>query len=109
MAFEDLEKAFDRMPLIVIWWVLRKLGVEKWIVQLVQGMYASAQSCVCVSKGYSEEFEVKVGVHQGSVLSLLLFIIAMRVLWSPGRTSMPMILLSPLNRSRNVSGASWLG
>ena len=36
-------------------------------------MYANAWSCVHVGKGYSEEFEVKVGVHQGSVLSLLLF------------------------------------
>ena len=32
MAFIDLEKAFDRVPLKVIWWVLRKLGVEEWIV-----------------------------------------------------------------------------
>ena len=28
MAFVDLEKAFDRVPLKVIWWALRKLGVE---------------------------------------------------------------------------------
>ena len=33
------------------------------------GMYANGQSCVCVGEGYSEEFEVRVGVHQGSVLS----------------------------------------
>ena len=39
MAFVDLEKAFDRVPRKVIWWALRKLGVEEWIVQLVQGMY----------------------------------------------------------------------
>ena len=38
-AFVDLEKAFDPMPQKVIWWVLRKLGVEEWIVRLVQGMY----------------------------------------------------------------------
>ena len=38
MAFVDLEKAFDRVPRKVIWWVLRKLGVEEWIVWLVQGM-----------------------------------------------------------------------
>ena len=37
MAFEDLEKAFDRVPQKVIWWALRKLGVEEWIVRLVQG------------------------------------------------------------------------
>ena len=77
MAFVDLEKASDRVPLKVIWWALRKLGVEEWIVQLVQGMYANARSRVRVGEGCSEEFEVKVGVHQGSVLRLLLFIIAL--------------------------------
>ena len=44
-------------------------------MRLVQGMYASQRSHVRVCDGYSEEFEVKVGVHQDSVLSLLLFII----------------------------------
>ena len=38
MAFVDLEKVFDRVPWKVIWWALRKLGVEEWIVRLVQGM-----------------------------------------------------------------------
>ena len=33
-----------------------------------------------MSEGYSEEFEVKVGVHQYSVLSLLLFIIVVEAL-----------------------------
>ena len=63
MAFVDLEKAFDRVPQNVIWWALRKLGVEEWIVRLVQGMYANARIRVRVAEGYSEEFEVKVGVH----------------------------------------------
>ena len=43
------------------------------------------------------------GVHQGLVLSLLLFIIVLEALsrlGSPGKTSMPMTLLSLLNRSR---------
>ena len=108
MALVDLEKAFDWVPRKVIWWALRKLGVEEWIVRLVQGMYANALSCVRVGEGYSEEFEVKVGVHQGSVLSPLLFIIVLEAL-SPERTSMPMTLLSSLNRLKNVSGGSWLG
>ena len=38
MAFVDLEKVFDHVPWKVIWWALRKLGVEEWIVRLVQGM-----------------------------------------------------------------------
>ena len=35
MAFIDLDKAFDWVPRKVIWWALRKLGVEEWIVRLV--------------------------------------------------------------------------
>ena len=59
MAFIDLEKAFDRVPRKVIWWALRKLGVDEWIVCLVQGMYSNARSRVRVGEGYSEEFEVR--------------------------------------------------
>ena len=80
MAFVDLEKVFDRVPHKIIWWALRKLGIEERIVRLVQGMYANARSRVRVGEGYSEEFEVKVGVHQGSVLSPLLFIIMLEAL-----------------------------
>ena len=92
MAFVDLEKAFDRVPRKVIWWVLRKLGVEEWIVQLVQGMYANARTRVRVGEGYSacsEEFEVKVGVYQGSVLSPLLFIIVLEALSREFRSGVP--------------------
>ena len=52
---------------------------------------------------------LKVSVHKGSVLSPLLFIIVLEALlreFRSGRTSMPMTLLSLLNRSRNVSGGS---
>ena len=39
-AFVDLEKAFDLVPRKVIWWAMRKLGVEEWLVKLVQAMYS---------------------------------------------------------------------
>ena len=35
MTFVDKEKAFDRVPRKVIWWALRKLGVDEWIMRLV--------------------------------------------------------------------------
>ena len=51
MAFVDLEKTFDRVPRKIIWWALRKLGVDEWIVRLVQGMYSNARSRVRVGEG----------------------------------------------------------
>ena len=80
MAFVHLEKAFYRVPRKVIWWALKKLGVEEWIVLLFQGMYANARNQVRVGEGFSKEFEVKVRVHQRSVLSPLLFIIVLEAL-----------------------------
>ena len=89
MAFVDLEKAFDCVPGKVIWWALRKLGVEEWIVRLVKGMYANMRSRVHVGEGFNKEFEVKVGVHQGSVLSPLLFIIVLEALSREFRAGVP--------------------
>ena len=89
MAFVDLEKAFDCVPRKVIWWALRKLGVEEWILWLVQGMYANARSRVRVGKGFSKGFEVKVGVHQGFVLSPLRFIIVLEALSLEFRAGVP--------------------
>ena len=58
-------------------------------MRLVKGMYANALSRVYVGEGYSEEFEVKVGVHQGSVLSPLLFIIVLEALSCEFRSGVP--------------------
>ena len=44
------------------------------------GMYENVRSCVRVCKGLRDEFEVKFDVHQGSVLSPLLFIIVIDAL-----------------------------
>ena len=49
-------------------------------MRLMQGIYANAWSRVHVGEGYCEEFEVMVGVHQGSVFSPLLFIIVLEAL-----------------------------
>ncbi|KAI8498339.1 hypothetical protein Bbelb_242830 [Branchiostoma belcheri] len=91
--FVDLEKAFDRVPRQVLWWAMRKLGVEEWVIRVVQAMYRHAASCVRVNGSYSSEFEVKVGVHQGSVLSPLLFIIVMEALSREFRTGCPWEML----------------
>ena len=83
-AFVDLEKVFDHVPRKVIWWAMRKLGIEEWIVRFVQAMYNNT---------YSDEFGVKVGVHQGSVLSPLLFVIVLEALSCEFRTGTPWELL----------------
>ena len=73
MVFIDMEKAFDRVPREVIWWALRRKGVSEKLVRGVQEMYKDVATAVRLDGQHSEYFPVEVGVHQGSVLSPLLF------------------------------------
>ena len=91
MAFVDLEKAFDRVPQEVVWWALSYLG--GWIVSVIKAMYEDASTKVRMNGRESKAFNVRVGVHQGSVLSPLLFIIVLEALSRVFREGLPMELL----------------
>ena len=80
MAFIDLEKAFDRIPREVIWWALRESGAEVGMISMIKSMYAGIMTAVKIGGRESGKFSVRVGVHQGSVLSPFLFIIVLEAL-----------------------------
>ena len=69
LGFIDLDKAFDTVPREMVMATLRWMGVPGAEVMMVEGT-----ASVVVGEGASEEFEVKIGLRQGSVLSPLLFI-----------------------------------
>ena len=59
----------------------------------MKATYENARSRVRINDTYSDEFEVKVGVHQGSVLSPLLFTIVLEALSWDIRVGCPWELL----------------
>ena len=85
MCFVDIEKAFDRVPRKVMEWTMRKKGLSEVMVRAVISLYDGAKTRVGVGSAYSEEFEVKVGVRQGSLLSPLLFAIVVDVVTENAR------------------------
>jgi len=66
-----------------------KLGVEEWLVSAVMSMYAGAKTVVRTVYGNSKGFEIKVGMHQGSALSPLLFVIVMEAISREFRVALP--------------------
>ena len=72
---------------------MRKLGVDEWIVRLMKVMYDGANSRLRLNDYFGERFEVTVDVHQGSILSPLLFAIVIEAL------SLSSVLLVALGNS----------
>ena len=88
-TFIDLEKAYDRVPREELVWCMRKKKVSEKYIRLVLDMYKDAETVVRSTAGTSEPFPVKVGLHQGSVLSPFLFNIIMDVLTEGVRKESP--------------------
>ena len=93
MVFVDLEKAYDRVPRDLIWWAMRKRSIPEGYLTVIQDMYRGTKIRVKTMCGRTEYFEVKVGLHQGSALSPLLFILIMDVLAEEARTKPPWAML----------------
>ena len=64
-------------------------SVEEWVIRAVKVMYGNAKSCVRVKGQFSDEFNIKFGVHQGAVRSPLVFIIVMEPLSREFRVGCP--------------------
>ena len=73
MCFVHLEIAFDRVPRKVLEWSLRKKEIPDTLVRSVMILYEGAKTRVKVDSELSEEFVVKVGMLQGSMLSPFLY------------------------------------
>ena len=91
-TFVDFEKAYDRVP--------RDLGSDKDrgprepIVRLVETTYHGASTVVRTTYGRTDEFPIRVGLHQGSGLSPFLFIVVLDVFSDEFRCGLPCELLT---------------
>jgi len=72
---------------------MHKLGVEEWLISAVMSMYTGAKTVVRTVYGNSKGFEVKLGMHQGSGLSPLLFVIVMEAISREFKVAVPLELL----------------
>ncbi|KAK3507024.1 hypothetical protein QTP70_000554 [Hemibagrus guttatus] len=89
----NLEKAYDRVPREELWYCMRKSGVAEKYVRVVQDMYKRSRTVVRCAVGQTEEFNVEVGLHQGSALSPFLFAIVMDQLSEEVRQESPWTMM----------------
>ena len=77
MVFIDLEKACDKIPMMVMWWALEKHKVPTKYITLIRDMYDRVVTSVRAGDSETDTFPITIGLHQGSALSPYMFSLVM--------------------------------
>jgi hypothetical protein len=77
MIFIDLEKAYNKVPSNIMWWVLQKHKVSRKCITLIKDIYDNVVTSVRTSDRDTNDFPINIGLHQESALSPYLFALVM--------------------------------
>ena len=77
----------------MIWWCIRKKGVPEEYVTIIHDTHNDCETLVSTRAGDTEYVHVGVGLHQGSALSPLLFLLIMDVLQAEIGKEPPWVML----------------
>ena len=87
-AYVDLEKSFDRVTRAVERWAMGELDVDEWLRETIMAMNEFSNNAVRVNNTIGNKSNVEVPMHQGSVLSPLLFFMVLEALSRGFRSSL---------------------
>ncbi len=76
----DQEKAYDKIAHDYLWRVLRRFRIPEPFIQIIQSLYAHAETSIMVNGIFSKAYRIFRGVRQGDPLSCLLFDLAIEPL-----------------------------
>ena len=73
----------------MIEWALRRKMVPERMVEAIMALYVETRTRVKTVAGVSKDFDIGAGVHRGSILSSLLFIVMMDEVTKEVRNGVP--------------------
>jgi exonuclease III len=75
VAFIDLKKAYDKVPLELVLLCLKRYGFNQKYINLIRNMYKKTKIAVRTGSTVGEAYDLQRGLRQGCLLSPILFIV----------------------------------
>ena len=72
-CFIDYAKAFDCADQNKLWKILKEMGLLDHLTCFLRNLYAGQETGVRTGHGTTDWFQIRIGVHQGCILSPCLF------------------------------------
>ena len=72
-CFIDYTKAFDCVDHNKLWKFLKEMGIPDHLTYLLRNLYVGQEATVRTGHGTTDWFQIRIGVHQGCILSSCLF------------------------------------
>ena len=72
-CFIDNVEAFDCVDHHKLWKILQMTGIPDHLTCLLRNLYAGKEATVTTGHGTTDWFQIRIGVHQGFILSPCLF------------------------------------
>lgn len=86
-VFLDLAKAFDTMNHIILLQILPSFGIDNYSLNLFESYLFNIKQIFKINDVTRKESIIEHGVHQGSVLGLILFILYINLVLIPNEFS----------------------
>ena len=96
--FVDLRKAYDSVPRLALWQVLKKSGVPPQMLKIIASFHEDMQAEVRIGGVLSESFRVRNGLRQGCTLAPTLFNLFFSAVVSTWRTDCVEVGVNVLSR-----------
>jgi len=75
MLFQDMSKAYDRVNIYMLQKAMDRLKIPLAFTNVITNLFLNRKNSVFTAYGNTDPYEVLVGIDQGEVISLLLWVI----------------------------------
>ena len=72
ILLQDLSKAYDRVDIRILKLAMMRIKLSPFCINFIIDFFVHRKNAIFTAKGITDYYDVKIGIDQGEIISLLL-------------------------------------